>query len=776
MNCSKIKLLLEGSKKTLLWEYGFKEETFAFTKSTIYDPHLGYECKNILKTLYLFFKAKNYQHGNFWRYSGLDNTEQKDFFNSFLEVLKKYHLFYKIDHEGRYRVNLILMHYILPDYYINDFLEAVKKIYEEDYDYKFYIQKLDKNELFFFFQYSLNHFQNLIENDETFIIFKDLIFRTAKSFELIENGISENRYELPLKFFEEIKKFVKNENIVKRKRDKFYFKESKVKTSFELEDSVYFFDENRELMNFDIGKNYIFLAENPKYIILKKELTEWIEDLEDYFSSSNFKYEIERCEDYILYELIDEILDEEIGEYTFKPLSQTSKLNLKIKPKKEFPKFLSSLEKYEICFDGFIIENFEEFSSVSINGNKIDDRKVNKKGKIKLQATASLGKEVNDKTIIILPFKNIDINEKEKKILIENREYSFDDEIEIDGFKFKVNLPNIKIEERGKNVDILLYRNLEKYSIIIKNFQFRRGKIVYKDSNDVIIDKKSVRNFEERYNLPNFSEYENFPIYIFFETKNFKKLIGTIYKTEIVQKENTIDIIPKNKNFSIFIQSKWDIFQKPKVYEENIINYQNFPKPKNGDFLVYIVDKASNRNILEKTVTVNRQNFIPRNKLIKFFQKVIPDIALLDDYMTHLKNISNELKNIANVSYHLIDEDIRYKFNIYLEELDKRYKNEIDEYIKTLNSNFLKLKYLLLFQRKFFIDKEFENTNLSDYIILMITNRFLNKLSGLTTEHQLKTFKNIIEKNNKESRKDILEILSINEMQDIINKSQIRLL
>ena len=774
MNCSKIKSLLERSKKTLLWEYGFKEETFAFTKSTIYDPHLGYECKNILKTLYLFFKAKNYQHGNFWGYSGLDNAEQNDFFNSFLEVLKKYNLFYKVN-EGHYKVNLILMHYILPDCYINDFLEAVKKIYEKDYDYKFYIQKLSQNELFSFFQYSLNHFQNLIENDETFIIFKDLIFRTAKSFELIENGVDENRYELPLKFFEEIKKFVKNENIVKRKRDKFYFKESKVKTSFELEDSVYFFDENRELMNFDIDKNYIFLAENPKYIILQKELTEWIEDLEDYFSSSNFKYEIERCEDYILYELIDKILDEEIGEYTFKPLSQTSKLNFKIKPKKEFPKFLSSLEEYEVCFDGFIIENFEEFSSVSINGNKIDDRKVDKKGKIKLQATASLGKEVNDKTIIVLPFKNIDINEKEKKIFIENREYSFDDEIEIGGFKFKVNLPDIKIEESGKNVDILLYRNLEKYSIIIKNSQFRRGKIVYKDSNDVIIDKKNVRNFEERYNLPDFSENENFPIFIFFETKNFKKLIGTIYKTEIVQKENVIEIIPKNKNFSIFIQSKWNIFEKPKVYEESIIDYKNFPKPKNGDFLACIVDKNSNRTILEKTVTVDRQKFIPQNKLIKFFQERF-NIRLLQDYIHHIKNIKDELKYLANVSYHLIDEDIRYKFDIYLEELDKKYKGVIDEYIKKLENNFLKLKYLLLFQRKFFIDIEFENTNLSDDVILMITNRFLDKLSGLTTEHQLKTFKKIIEKNNKESRKDILEILSTNEMQDIINKSRIRLL
>ncbi len=771
--CYKILMALKRYKKTLLWEYGVEEEIY----NKPYNPHLSYECKNILKAFYLFFKAKNYQSGNFWGYSELDSTERKDFFNSFLEVLKKYQLFYEIEHTGHYKKNLILMHYILPNYYVKDFLEIVKKIYEKNYDYKFYIQKLSQNELLSFFQNSLNHFKNLIEENETFIIFKDLIFRTAKSFELIENNGNENRYDLPKWFFDEIKKFIKKEGLTQRKKDNFNFLGNKVKVSFLLEDSVYFFfDENQNLMKYyEENKNQIYLAENPKYIILQKDLDDWIEDLEDYFSSPNLKYEIEGYEDYILYELIDDILDEEIGEYIFKSLSQTSKISFQIKPKREFPKFLSSMDGYEVCFDGFVIGDFEEFSTIYIDGKKIEDKEVYKKGKVKLQAIASLGKEVNNKTIIVLPFKNIKINEKEKKIFIENKEYSFDHEIEIDGFKFKVNFPDIRIEENGKSIDILLYRNLDNYSIIINNFPFKRGKIVYKDASDVIVEKTTIRNLERRYSLPNFNDNQNFPISIFIETKNFKKLIGTLYKTDVIQKENMIEISPKNKNFYIFIQSKWDIFQKPKVYEENIIDYQNFPEPKNGDFLVYIVDKISNRNILEKRITIDRQKFVPKDNLIEFFQKEF-NIRLLENYINRIRNINNELRKIANVNYHLIDEDERYKFDIYLEELDKKFKNQINEFIKKIENNFLKLKYVLLFERKFYLDIDLINVNLSENIILMISNRFLNELSGLTIEHQLKTFKNIIGENKKENRKDILEILSMNEIQNIINKSQIRLL
>ena len=142
---------------------------------------------------------------------------------------------------------------------------------------------MDKNEMFSFFQYSLNHFNNLISNNETFIIFKDLIFRTAKSFELIENNGNENRYDLPKWFFDEIKKFVKKEGLIRRGKANFNFIENKVKVSFLLEDSAYFFDEDRDLMNFDSDENSIYLAESPKYIILQKELYDWIEDLEDFF-------------------------------------------------------------------------------------------------------------------------------------------------------------------------------------------------------------------------------------------------------------------------------------------------------------------------------------------------------------------------------------------------------------------------------------------------------------------------------------------------------------
>ncbi len=767
--CYQIKGAIENIQKTLLWEYDF--EQYIINRKP-YDPHLSKECKDILKTFYLFSNAKNYKKGDLWGNIDLDAGEKEDFFKSFLEVLSKYQLFNEISNNGNhYKKNLILMHCILPLYYVPDFLEIVKKIYEKDYDYKFYIQKINQNELLSYF--TLRHFKSLIENKNTFIIFKDLIFRTAKTFELIENGNDENKYSLPNWYFEEIQKFIKTTCWQKKENNKLKFIEDKVVIPFVVEDSIYFFDENKNLMDFDSDANQIYLAENPKYIILQKDLTNWIEELEEYFSSPYYKKEVIGYNNYILYELIENIIDEEIDEYTFKAISQTNKISFHLKPLQNFQNYLSSLDGYEVYFDGFEIDSFNQFSSVYINNKEIKDKKIELFGKLHLSGSASLGKEVISKTVLVIPFKKIEIDEKNKKISVESKEYNFNDEIDIEGYKFRVNLPEIIIEESGKNIDVLLFRNLKQYSLKINNLPFKRAKIVYVNDSGMIVEKTIIKNSKKIYEIPEFQVDKKFPISIYIEAKNYKKLIGTIYKTEILDEEEAIEIYPKNKAFNILIQSKWDIFQKAKKYENHIISRNDFPEPKKGDFLVSIVDSLTNRSILEKTISNDTSNFKPKNTLIEFFQKVI-NVRLLQNHISHIKNIKKELKKINNVNYHLIDDDGRYKFDLYIKELDKYFKKAVDEYLVNISNNYEKIKYLLLFKRKFYLSLNFKANKISEKTLLMITNRFIQELEGLTLEYQLRTFKEIIERNSKENRKNILEILSLNEIQNIINQSYIR--
>ncbi|WP_457564315.1 hypothetical protein [Caminibacter sp.] len=792
MDCYKIKNVLERSRKTLLWEYDFEFDKKIFDEenkfySLYYDS--SYECKCLLKTLYLYYIGfEKYQEGNFWGNTFLNNNERKVFFKCFKKTIEKFGLFNKIREDGHYQKTLILIHSVLSKHYSKNFLEIVKKIYDGEEDLEFFYYKYNQEQLLEDFKYSLKHFKELIKNKETFIIFKDLVYRVAKTLELLENSIYENKYNLPKWFFNEIKKFKDSDEYLysRVRRDNFGFlNDGKVKVSFELDESVYFFDEDRFLIRYEEeSKNeetIIYLSKNPKYIIVNKDLENWIEEMEDYFSSINRRWDVE-CGEYYCYELENELIDEEIDGYFFKEFIDIEKEEIELFPLKEeyFPKFLKAKDGSDVFFDGFVIKNFNDFNAVVLvndeNEEKLSSHEVNKKGKFVLKAIASLGREVKDKKVVVLQFKKIKLNEEKRTILVDDEIYNFGEKIEIEGVDFELDWLDIKIVNKNSNqTDIVLFREIKNYEIKIEHLPnfLKRAKIIYKDNNGSIIDKTYIKKNEKIINFSNeIKENLNFPIKIYIEYSKNKKplLIGTIYKTEIYDNyKDAIEITPKLDRFKVVIQSRENIFAKPLKTSSHKIFYNEFPEPKKGDFSIIVYDNLFNKKITSEIVTIDRLK--TEDKLIKYFQ----DPNILHPPTIKNKYVKNILKNIEFINYHFLEEDLQYKLNEFLQVLNESFKSEIDIFISHIHNNYKKLRYLILFNKNFEI-YDFPIGNLSEETKLTIISRFQNRLTTIKNEKILEQFINIVNKNELHDRVKIFETLDLFEIGNIIEKSKIKVL
>ncbi|MDX1809185.1 MAG: hypothetical protein R3331_06575 [Sulfurospirillaceae bacterium] len=779
MNFYNLKAIFDNQKATLLWEYNLelKEEDFENIESQIFDPSNSDELTELITTLYLFYIAlEKYKDGNFWdnTIARNDSQERRKFHQSFNKFLNRYNLFVPpLQTHGYKFVTPLLIHAVLPKHYANQFLGISKKIYEKERDLD-YLLFMPKNELETYFEHSIESIKKLISNDTTILIIKDLVYRTVKTIDYIYDKKTENLFNLPIWFFEKIKIFLKDTSKVIKYTNLSFMPNGYVTTNFDFNDDVdlFFFDEKEMLITTKQENNMIYFTKEPKFLIINKNSTELIEEIEDYFSSPYYRWNVIN-KNFYCYELEEELINEELGKFQCKIFELNYDEITLESIKKQFPIYLKSTNNIETYFDGIIIKNYSKFSKIYLNNNEMHENylKLNV-GSYELKAISSLGQIVKNQKIQIIPF--CEIEELNNKICIDKNQFEFNDIITINGFNFEYDNLNIFLQDKllQNKSDIMLFRQKNNYQIQIqhKPKYIKHLKISYEDINNKILDKNRVNNNNQKIEISEeIKNNSSFPIKIFIEYRNFDKykkvLIGTIYHIELKDTSSTITIEPDINIFNVVIQSKYDIFSKPLKTDDRIVEFTKFPTPKSGDFNIIIYDKDTNTQILKKIITLN--HIKSNDPLVNYFANNQnfrpPNISI--------KNLKTVIRHLKNIHYHYLDDEIIEKLNFLLIKLYKENSNDIDSFILEQDNLLTKLKYMILFNKQ--ISISYQKTSLKDNIILAIKIRFPEAISSLKNEF-LEIFFNVLQKNSEKNRVKIFEILEYHSIQEIINKSIIK--
>jgi len=777
----KFKEQISKQKATLLWEYNFdlKEEIFQNIESDIYNPHNSKEQKELIISLYLFFiSLEKYKQGNFWGKTILnqenEHSKRKEFYESFRNFLKRYKLFSL--HKNKNSTKEFLIHAVIPKYYASDFLKIIENIYKNEQDLE-YLLFIDKNEIEKYFKSSIKSIQELMEHKETLIILKNLVYRTVKTFDNITKNSSENKFNLPKWFFEKIKAYLKNKKNLRKNRYTISFSNNLAYIDIDLDkDTLYFFNNKQHLIKSKIDSNNktILFTQEPKYIIVYKK-HELIDEIEDYFSSNYDRWEIANNNSFYCYELQNELIGEEIGEFECKLFeeidNQDNQKEIKIKPlNNKFPPYLKYTESNIVTFfDGFKIENFDDFSQIFLNNKKITEPILNLESNIyELKAISGLGDIVKSKKILIVPY--CDIKKIDNKIYINGKKCV--NNIKINNFEFEFENIQIFLQNRQtlQKENNLLFREKHNYQITIDKIPkyIKHPKIIYLDSKNNIIDKIRINKNNKKIDISDeIKKYSSFPIKIYLQHKDIydykKTLIGTVYFLKIEQYEDYISIYPDINKFFFVIQSRYDIFSTPLKTEKNIIKYEDLPKPKYGDFNIIVYDKKTNNEIKRKIITNNKlksnDKFI--NYLLKSDNFAPPNIKS--------KELKNFLKKLKNINYHFLDEIIIEKLNLLLEEVYKNFQKEIDNFIEKEQTTIIKLKYMLLFDKRISLKLNKEYKDIDENVILAIKVKFYDEITSINPENLLDLFFEKLQKNNKKDRKKIFAILEYPSIQKIIN-------
>lgn len=777
MDCYNIINHIKSQKATLLWEYNFnlKKEDFDFEKieSKIYNPHNSKECKEALVAIYLFHIAlEMYRMGDFWGDTILKNdpNERGKFYEYFRDFLKKYNLFTL--NSKRKSPKEFLIHAVVPKYYSNNFLDIAKKFYENEDDLE-YLQYIDDLELKSYFNYSIQSIKELISHKETSIIIKDLLYRTVKTFENYYNQNYENIYNLPNWFFEATKSFLQNRKIHKKISHLTFLKNGYVKINFDLEEDLYFFDEDRKLIKIVEDNGIIYFTKEPKYIVINKNLDDFIDEIENYFSSPSSRWDILE-NDYYCYELENELIGESLGDFECKEFEK-SKNKIELEGiNREFPFYLKS--DIPTYFDGIKIKNYSAFSKIFLNDKEVREPILKlKRGIYELKAISGLGNIIESKNFRILPFYKIE--KLDNKIYVKGEPFDVNSKITIDGVDFEYE--NIEIFLRNSQIDtkenIILFRQIQNYHILINYVPsyIKHLKIVYVDSSENIVDTKRVSKNSKKIEISQeIKENLSFPVKIYLEHRDLdgykKSLIGMIYLIEIEKEKDCISIYPDIDRFRVVIQSRYDIFSKPLKTEEKIIKYKDFPNPKFGDFDVTIYDKRTNNIILREGVTNGHLN--SDNQLINYFkdtQNFVPPLI-------KFKYLKNFLKNLKYLNYQFLDKTAIEKLNLLLEGLYKRFSKAIDDFIRSKQINIEKIRYMILFDKKFSIKLNNDIEKVDENVLLSIKIKFPNEIKSILDREVINSFLKILEKNQKEDRVKIFEILEYPAIQKIVNQAVLK--
>ena len=777
MKCYKLVEEIKKNNTTLLWEYNFNlsKEDFKNIESEIYNPHQSEECKELVISLYLFFiSLELYKEGDFWSKTiiGSNQNEKNKFYSYFRKFLKRYGLFSL--NTKRRQPKEFLIHAVLPKYYVNNFLDIAKKVYENEDDLE-YLLFIDNSELERYFKYSIQSIKELIRHNKTSIIIKDLLYRTTKTFDNLYSYDYENRYNLPEWFFESIKSYLNNKKISRKNNYITFLDTGYVKIDFVLEEDIYFFDENKKLITIKENNNTILFTKEPRYIVINRDIDDLIYDIEDYFSSVSSRWSI-LDSNFYCYELENELIGEELGEFECKKF-EIDYSEIEIEPinnNREFPFYLKSdLITY---FDGIRIKNFFNFSKIFLNDEEINDPILRlDSGIYELKAISSLGNIVQSKKIRVIPFHHIE--KQNDKIYVDNISFTTEDIITIDNIEFEYEHLEIFLQHKKtkQEENIILFRQKNNYHISVKYIPsyIKHLKIVYIDSNDHILDKKRINKNDNKVEISEeIKESSSFPLRIYLEYKDIdgykRLLIGRMYFIEIQENDDSIIIYPNLDIFDIVIQSRYDIFSKPLKTKDRIIEYKKFPNPKCGDFNIIVYDSRTNNKITRRLKTYNHLK--SDDILVNYFadsQNFTPPI------IKH-KQLQRVLKNLKYINYHFLRDVVVYKLNILLKDLYDDFYKEIDEFIQKEEENIIKLKYMILFNKKISIDFNKKIIDIDEDTLLAIKIRFLNEIKSVMPEELLELFFEILQENQEKYRVKIFEILEYPLIQQIINKSSIK--
>jgi len=778
MNCYKLIKQIKEQKATLLWEYNFNlsKEDFKNIESEIYDPHKSEECKELVISLYLFFiSLELYKKGDFWSETILsgNQNEKNKFYSYFREFLKRYGLF-SLNSKKR-QPKEFLVHAVLPKYYVNNFLDIAKKVYENEDDLE-YLLFIDNSELERYFKYSIKSIKELIKHNETSIIIKDLLYRTTKTFDNIYNYDDKNRYNLPEWFFESIKSYLNSNKKISRKNNYITFLDTGyVEIDFILEEDIYFFDEDKKLITIKEDNNTISFTKEPRYIVINRDVDDLIDEIEDYFSSVSSRWNVLDANFYC-YELENELIGEELGEFECKKF-KINYSEIEIEPlnnDRQFPIYLKSdLITY---FDGIRIKNFSNFSKIFLNNEEINEPILSlDSGVYELKAISSLGNIVQSKKIRVIPFHRIE--KQNDKIYVDNISFTTEDIITIDNIEFEYEHLEIFLQHKQtkQEENIILFRQKNNYHISVKYIPsyIKHLKIVYIDANNHILDKKRINKNDNKVEISEeIKESSSFPLKIYLEYKDIdgykRLLIGTMYFIEIQENEDSITIYPNLDIFDIVIQSRYDIFSKPLRTREKIIEYKKFPNPKSGDFNIIVYDNRTNNKITRQLKTYNHLK--SDDVLVNYFA----DSENFTSPIIKRKQLQRILKNLKYINYHFLSDIVVDKLNILLKDLYHNFDKEIDDFIQKEEENIIKLKYMILFDKKISIDFDKKIIDIDEDTLLAIKIRFLNEIKSVMSEELLELFFEILQENQEKHRVKIFEILEYPLIQHIINESIIK--
>ncbi|SMP15303.1 hypothetical protein SAMN06265339_1381 [Desulfurobacterium pacificum] len=250
------------------------EKMVAFAKEYLgMNERIANSCiKDLNRFVYLLFLGEQYGEDGreFWK--GLSLKEQNEFFESFKKILDKANLFCPEKVPGNGKVNLILLHVLVPPRLKNKFVRMAYFIYSRlkgDEEHLYVLEKDKLEELIKKSQYKIQTFIYACQFEETFVPLKKVLREVFSFF----NGDS-NNYDLP----DWLIKALHDYKLQKLKTVKDQTKDN-LSNLLKKEDFLFLSIDKKGIRSWkDEKEEILYLSEEPSYLLIKKELYEELDE------------------------------------------------------------------------------------------------------------------------------------------------------------------------------------------------------------------------------------------------------------------------------------------------------------------------------------------------------------------------------------------------------------------------------------------------------------------------------------------------------------------